>query len=226
MPVTFHLHLPSGVIFHLHLVFRCYISFTFTHNCHISVSFALIIPGCVLLSPGSLRLVSMKYCMLAYSTIFSVLSVVTVSLISLVVWHSVKLFFELLSTDSLFLNEICLTQLYIVLNRLHTGHSYLTQSFILRQEEAPVCVACGAVITVKHILIECADLLEIRRKYLWRKISVFTLRNVIPEKNFDFLQEIGVFYKIWSVLGKCVCEVFLNSCVKCLCGTFYNLFNE
>ena len=49
-----------------------------------------------------------------------------------------------------------------VLNRLHIGHSYLTYSFILRKEEAPVCVACNAIITVKHILTECAHLLEIR----------------------------------------------------------------
>ena len=48
-----------------------------------------------------------------------------------------------------------------VLNRLHIDHSYLTHSFILRKEEAPVCVACNAVITVKHILIECADLIGI-----------------------------------------------------------------
>ena len=47
---------------------------------------------------------------------------------------------------------------HYVLNILHIGHSYLTQSFILRREEAPVCVACGAVITVKHTFIECADL--------------------------------------------------------------------
>ena len=57
-----------------------------------------------------------------------------------------------------------------VLNRLYIGHSYLTHSFILRKEEAPVCVACGAVVTVKHIiLIECADLLEIRNKYFEEK---------------------------------------------------------
>ena len=41
-----------------------------------------------------------------------------------------------------------------VLNRLHIGNSYLTHSFILRKEEAPVCVACNAVITIKHILTE------------------------------------------------------------------------
>ena len=38
-----------------------------------------------------------------------------------------------------------------VLNRLHIGHSYLTHSFLLRKEEAPVCVACNAVITAKHL---------------------------------------------------------------------------
>ena len=48
-----------------------------------------------------------------------------------------------------------------VLNRLHIGHSYLTHSFILRKE-ASVCVACNAVITVRHIFIECAYLLKIR----------------------------------------------------------------
>ena len=40
-----------------------------------------------------------------------------------------------------------------VLNRLHFGHTYLTHSCVLRKEKAPVCVACNAVITVKHILI-------------------------------------------------------------------------
>ena len=59
-----------------------------------------------------------------------------------------------------------------VLNRLHIGYSYLTHSFILRREEAPVCIACGAVITVKHILIECADLLEIRKKKLKRDLCI------------------------------------------------------
>ena len=72
----------------------------------------------------------------------------------------------------------------------------MTQSFILRQEEAPVCVACGAVITVKQNLIECADLLEIRKKYFEERSLYSLFRNVIPEIMFDFLREIGVFYKI------------------------------
>ena len=59
-----------------------------------------------------------------------------------------------------------------------------------------MCVACDAVITVKQILIECADLLETRKKYFEEKSLYSLFRNVIPEIIFDFLQEIGVFYRI------------------------------
>ena len=83
-----------------------------------------------------------------------------------------------------------------VLNRLHIGHSYLTHSFILRKKEAPVCVACNVLLTVKHILIECTDLLEIRKKYFEEKPLYSLFRNVIPGLIFDFLREIGLFYKI------------------------------
>ena len=83
-----------------------------------------------------------------------------------------------------------------VLNRLHIGHSYLNHRFILRKEEAPVCVACNAVITVKHIFIECADLLEIRKKYSAERSLYSLFRNMILEIIFDFLREISVFYKI------------------------------
>ena len=74
-----------------------------------------------------------------------------------------------------------------VLDSLHIGHSYLTHSFILRREEAPICVACNAVITVKHILIECADLLEIRKKYFEERSLYSLFRNVIPEIFFLFV---------------------------------------
>ena len=80
----------------------------------------------------------------------------------------------------------------------------MTHSFILRKEEAPVCVACDAVITVKHILIECADLLEIRKKYFEENSLYSLFRNVIPEIFFDFLREIGVLQNM-----KCVKEMFV-----------------
>ena len=86
-----------------------------------------------------------------------------------------------------------------VLNRLHIGHSYLIHSFILRKEEAPVCLACNAVITVKHNLIECADLLEIRKKYFEEKSLHSLFRNVIPEIIFDFFCERLVCFTKYEV---------------------------
>ena len=82
--------------------------------------------------------------------------------------NGMKLFWYLISFMKFYRNFQTNCYLFViqgkktVLNRLHIGHSYLTHSFILRKEEAYVCVACDAVITVKHILIECADVLEIR----------------------------------------------------------------
>ena len=61
-----------------------------------------------------------------------------------------------------------------VLNRLHIGHFYMTHSFILRKEAAPVCIACNVVITDEHIMIVCADLLEIRKKYFEER-SLYSL---------------------------------------------------
>ena len=53
-----------------------------------------------------------------------------------------------------------------------------------------------SVITVKHILIECADLLEIRKKYFKDRFLCSLFRNVNPEIIFEVLREIGVFYKV------------------------------
>ena len=74
-----------------------------------------------------------------------------------------------------------------VLKRLYISLSYLAHSFILRKEEAPVCVACSAVITVKRILIERADLLENRKKYFEERSLYSLFQNVILEKKFFFI---------------------------------------
>ena len=54
----------------------------------------------------------------------------------------------------------------------------------------------NTVVRVKHILIECADLMEIRQKYFEERSLYSLFRNVIPEVVFDFQREINVFYEI------------------------------
>ena len=86
-------------------------------------------------------------------------------------------------------------ELRLQIELLHIGHSCCTHSFLLRKEEPPVCVACNTTITVKHVLIECADFVEIRKKCFETR-SVYSLfRNVNPETVFDYVKVIGKFCK-------------------------------
>ncbi|GFN89042.1 ribonuclease hi [Plakobranchus ocellatus] len=48
--------------------------------------------------------------------------------------------------------------------RLRVGHTWLTQSYLLKNEQ-PFCYACDSLYTVRHILIECPDFQDTRRKY-------------------------------------------------------------
>ena len=78
----------------------------------------------------------------------------------------------------------------------------------MRKEETPVCVACNTALSIKHILIECADLLEVGNKYFEQK-SVYSLfRNVNPEIIFDILRETGVLSNMKRVTVMVVSSIF------------------
>ena len=68
--------------------------------------------------------------------------------------------------------------------------------YMLRKEEAPLFVACDTVITIRHILNKCDDLVEVRQKYFEERSLYSFFRKVIPEAVFDLLGVIGVLYKI------------------------------
>ena len=61
------------------------------------------------------------------------------------------------------------------------------------EEECPVCAACNTIIRIKPILIECADLLEVRKKYFEERSLCSLFRNVNLEKIVEFLKETGMF---------------------------------
>ena len=86
-----------------------------------------------------------------------------------------------------------------VLSRLHIGHSYLTHSFLLKEEEEkPVCIGCDENLTIEHILLHCWDFYDIRRKHYSAENLKVLFRDIPPDKIFDFLREINVFNKIWN----------------------------
>ena len=84
----------------------------------------------------------------------------------------------------------------VVLCRLHIGHSYYTHSHLLKGEERPFCFACDEPDTLEHILISCADLIEVRRKHYSAESMKVLFRDVPPDSVLSFLKEINMYTKI------------------------------
>jgi len=42
-------------------------------------------------------------------------------------------------------------------NPLRIGHTYLTHSYLLMDEDPPVCIPCNSLLTTEHILTNCVD---------------------------------------------------------------------
>ena len=50
----------------------------------------------------------------------------------------------------------------VILARLRIGHSRRTHKQYLLGEDFPECIPCDCRLTIKHILIECIDTVDIR----------------------------------------------------------------
>ena len=83
---------------------------------------------------------------------------------------------------------------------LHSGHSFLTHSFLLKGEEPQMCIGCDKRLTIEHILLTCSDIIEIRESHFTAKSMRMLFKDISPEKIFNFLKEIYIFGKklIWD----------------------------
>ena len=83
-----------------------------------------------------------------------------------------------------------------MLNRLRIGHTRLTHSFLLTGDDLPEC-GTGTrqcPLTVKHILVECVDLKDVRNKHFVASSIKDLFDNIEAHKNIDFIKETR-FYK-------------------------------
>ena len=51
----------------------------------------------------------------------------------------------------------------VVLTRCRIGHSRLTHSYLLNNEEGPECSPCNCSYSLKHVLLDCVDVADIRQ---------------------------------------------------------------
>ena len=74
--------------------------------------------------------------------------------------------------------------------RLRIGQSYLTHCYLLKGEPQPFCVSCNEALTINHLLTNCAEFADSRRKHY----STNTLEEVLSSGNYahvlSFLKEI------------------------------------
>jgi len=83
----------------------------------------------------------------------------------------------------------------ILYNRLRIGHTYLTHSYLLKDEDPPICIRCNSLLTVEHILISCIDFDIIRQNFYTANLKDL-FHNVHPKRIISFVHAIGLTNKL------------------------------
>ena len=107
-----------------------------------------------------------------------------------------------------------------VISQLHIGHSYITQTFLLKGEEPLVCIACNKQLTEEITdLFTCSDFTEIRGRAIlrcshcmfyfrtlhWRSLTIWKKSIFLAEYKLSdsfgfclyFTHSLSLFLKIW-----------------------------
>jgi len=76
----------------------------------------------------------------------------------------------------------------VLINRLRLGHTRLTHSYLLSEDDQPVCSACQSLLTVKHFLIECVNFAAIRSRYSSDSSMKDVFESVNAQSVIDFIK--------------------------------------
>jgi len=66
----------------------------------------------------------------------------------------------------------------------------------VRYNDSPTCQSCGIPLTVKHILVECANLRDIREKYFTVSSLADLFNRVDNHSVIGFIKETHFYYQL------------------------------
>ena len=75
-------------------------------------------------------------------------------------------------------------------------HSRLTHSYLLNNEERPECIPCNSNFSLKHVLIDCVDVADVRQTFYNANSLSNLFTNVAGDTILQLLKEIDLYTKI------------------------------
>jgi hypothetical protein len=84
----------------------------------------------------------------------------------------------------------------VVLTRCRIDHSRLTHSYLLNNEERPECILCNSNYSLRHVLIDCVDGVDVRQTFYNANSLSNLFTNVAGDKSLQFLKDINLYTKI------------------------------
>jgi ribonuclease HI len=84
----------------------------------------------------------------------------------------------------------------VVLARLRIGHTHLTHSHLLKGEPPPRCGLCAELLTIKHILMECNQLVPIRSRFYNAHSMKHLFESVDPIAILNFVKALNMYNKL------------------------------
>jgi len=76
------------------------------------------------------------------------------------------------------------------------GHGRLTHSYLLNNEERLECIPCNSNFSLKHVLIDCVDVANVRQTFYNVNNLYDLFTNVAGDTIVKFLKEINLYTKI------------------------------
>ena len=86
--------------------------------------------------------------------------------------------------------------------RLRIGHTLFSHGYLMEKDYQPYCEDCLVPQTVKHLLVECPSLLELREHNFSRdrdgnfRLDIILGRDLDEDSLFRFIEEAGFLGKI------------------------------